>query len=359
MRLSLKQLKVSILIALLCIGSLTLFAQEQLIFAVTLIRHGDRTPTHAIKTDPHKWEIGIGELTPLGMNQENKLGAKLRTRYVDDFELLPIKYKNNEMYVRSTDFNRTIQSAESLLNGLYPLGLGPNLKNGNPALPAAYQPIPIRTLPVPMDNLLLAHDAQINRFNDMCSKYVYITEAWKAVNKNYKNKFAAWSKIFGTKIKNVKDLGAIGDNLNVRERNGVAIPSGISKIDAKLIIYLSDWLQAQQFAPKQIGNYFGNKFLVTLQKNMQKVIDSKQEYKYILYSGHDSSILPVMSALGVPLKLNPPYASHIDFELYKNETEYYVEVRFNGKTVKLPNNTKSQCKFSDFIKIVEASKPKK
>jgi len=167
------------LILLLVLVSLTsMFAKETLIFASTLIRHGDRTPTHQIKSDPHKWEIGIGELTSLGMNQHFKLGTKLRKRYVNQLKLLPVKYVNNEMYVRCTDFNRTIQSAESLLSGLYPLGLGPVLMNGNPALPAAMQAIPIRTLPVVQDDLLLAHDAHIDKFKKMCAKYVYTSKDW-------------------------------------------------------------------------------------------------------------------------------------------------------------------------------------
>jgi len=336
---------------------LNLTAEEKLIFAVTLIRHGDRTPTHDIGSDPYNWDIGKGELTALGMNQQNELGFELRKRYIDKFKLLSPKYVNNEIYARSTDFNRTIQSAESLLSGLYPLGLGPVLTNGTPALPAAYQPIPIRTLPVPLDNLLLAHDAQIDKFNNMCQKYVYSSDEWKVEESKYLGKFKNWSSIFGSNVQSIKDLLNIGDNLNVRERNGVPFPKGLSDEEAKTIIYLSDWLQAQQFKPKQIGNFFGNEFLVKLRDDMQKTINNTQQYKYILYSGHDSSILPVMSALGVPLDLNPPYASHIDFELYREDNSYYVQVLFNGNSIVLPGEDMSKCSFEDFSKIVETSKP--
>ncbi|HBM16097.1 MAG TPA: acid phosphatase [Lentisphaeria bacterium] len=336
---------------------LNLSANDKLIFAVTLIRHGDRTPTHDIKSDPYSWDIGKGELTALGMNQQNQLGAKMRERYVNSLKLLSEKYVNNQIYVRSTDFNRTIQSAESFLNGLYPLGLGPMLTNGNPALPAAYQPIPIRTLPVPMDNLLLAHDAQIDEFNKMCDKYLYSSDEWKIEESRYSGNFKKWSSIFGSKIQSIKDLQNIGDNLNVRDRNGVPFPNGLTEQEAKTIIYLSDWLQAQQFKPKEVGNFFGSEFLVKLRDDMQKAINNSQQYKYILYSGHDSSILPVLSALGVPLNLNPPYASHIDFELYKDGNYYCVQVLFNGKNLILPGEDLSRCSFENFSKIVEKSKP--
>lgn len=328
---------------------------EQLVFAVTLIRHGDRTPTHEIKSDPHDWKIGIGELTALGMSQHNLLGQKLRTRYVEKFNLLSPDYINNSIYVRSTDFNRTIQSAESLLSGLYPLGLGPKLTNGDPALPAAYQPIPIRTLPVSQDKLLLAHDAYIDKFNEMCEKYVYSENRWKNMENKYKNKFGEWSGIFGTKINTILDLFSIGDNLLVRKRNGVKMPKGLSGKDANNITWLFQWIQAQQFKPTQVGDYFGSYFLEKLKEDMIKVKENKQQYKYILYSGHDSSILPVLSALRTPLAMNPPYASHLDFEMYKDDNAYFVKVRFNDVILKLPGQIGDNYKLEDFFNIVDNS----
>jgi len=344
-----------LILSLVLISVSCLFAKEDLIFAVTLIRHGDRTPTGKIKSSPHKWKIGVGELTSLGMNQHFKLGTKLRKRYVNQLKLLPVKYINNEMYVRCTDFNRTIQSAESLLNGLYPLGLGPLLRNGDPAMPAAVQPIPLRTMPVVQDDLLLAKDAHIDKFNEMCEKYVYTDKAWIDKQNELKPNFKKWSEIFGSEINNLVDLMSIADNINVRLRNGVSLPEGLSKKDASKLIKLAEWAQAQQFKPKVIGDYLGSKFLVQLKDDMMKAVQDKQQYKYILYSGHDSSILPVMSALGVPLDFNPPYASNVCFELYKDGDNYFVKVRFNGKDVDLISGQK-QCSIDDFSKIVQKSK---
>ena len=62
----------------------------QLIYAVSLIRHGDRTPTRYISSDPLQWRQGLGQLTPLGMRQEYELGKQLRQRLVNHFHLLPV-----------------------------------------------------------------------------------------------------------------------------------------------------------------------------------------------------------------------------------------------------------------------------
>jgi lysosomal acid phosphatase len=338
---------------LLVLCSISLSAQEKLVFAVTLIRHGDRTPVHGIVSDPYKWTNGLGELTPHGMNQEYLLGTKLRKRYITQYKLLPPKYLNNSVYVRSTDFNRTIMSAESFLAAFYPLGTGPMMHNNKPALPAAQQPIPLRTLPKDQDYLLLAKDNYIKQFNKMGDKYVFTTSDWKEKNSKYSGDFERWSKIFGEQINNLRDLVPIGDNLNVRMLNDVPMPKGVSEKEAKEIIKIARWAQAQAFRPRRISCFIAKVFLDELGVNLQKAVDNKQTYKYILYSAHDSTVMPVISAIGVPLDSTPPYASNISFELFKTDENYYVNVRYNGKDIKLPDiNDAQKCSFEEFKKII-------
>ena len=53
------------------------WSQDKLIFALDLIRHGDRTPIHAIpKSPPYHW-LGEGQLTSEGMRQEYQLGMQI------------------------------------------------------------------------------------------------------------------------------------------------------------------------------------------------------------------------------------------------------------------------------------------
>ena len=73
---------------------------------------------------------GIGQLTPTGMQQTLKLGKAIRERYIEAKGFLGESYSRKEFYVRSTDYERTLMSAESVLAGLYPLGTGPLAKNG-------------------------------------------------------------------------------------------------------------------------------------------------------------------------------------------------------------------------------------
>lgn len=82
-----------------------------------------------------------GQLTEAGVGQHYRLGGYIRERYNS---LLNSTYIASEIQVRSTDFDRTLMSAQSNLAGLYPV-----LNNSSDKVPI--QPIPIHTEPVGLD----------------------------------------------------------------------------------------------------------------------------------------------------------------------------------------------------------------
>ena len=55
---------------------------------------------------------GFGMLTPTGMQQLYNLGKNLRKRYVDDMALLSRNYSREFVSVRSTNYDRTLMSAQ-------------------------------------------------------------------------------------------------------------------------------------------------------------------------------------------------------------------------------------------------------
>jgi hypothetical protein len=77
-----------------------------------------------------------GQLTAAGIEQHHRLGQYLRKRYNS---LLNSTYVANEIVVRSTDFDRTLMSAQSNLAGLYPVLNRTDDK-------VSIQPIPIHTV---------------------------------------------------------------------------------------------------------------------------------------------------------------------------------------------------------------------
>jgi len=69
---------------------------------------------------PPEHPCALGQLTPLGELQLTDTGRWFRERFVDGVGLLDKKYNSKQLLIRSTDFPRTILSAQCLLRGLYP-----------------------------------------------------------------------------------------------------------------------------------------------------------------------------------------------------------------------------------------------
>lgn len=109
-------------------------AAEKLIFSLDLMRHGDRAPIKELPKVPYTGITPLGHLTPEGIAGCYQLGTKFRQKYVTQHHLLPAAYDPKLMYVRSSDFDRTLMSAQSVLMGLYPMGTGPQLKDGKYAI---------------------------------------------------------------------------------------------------------------------------------------------------------------------------------------------------------------------------------
>jgi 2-phosphoxylose phosphatase len=95
---------------------------------------------------------------------------------------------------------------------------------------------------------------------------------------------------------------------------------------------------------------------------------SSQSHRFVLYSGHDSTIEPLADVLGVSDGRWPRYASRLIFELYlKWDTvstvrKYYVRILYNGRDVtdsvsfckgQLVDGTPGLCPLDMFIKFVE------
>ena len=94
---------------------------------------------------------GWGQLTGTGMSQHHVVGERLRKRYVYETGLLSTNYSRDEVLVRSTDYDRTMQSAQSQLMGLFPPSTGPSNMSGSEALPYWFQvPSTSTSLSIPL-----------------------------------------------------------------------------------------------------------------------------------------------------------------------------------------------------------------
>lgn len=156
-------------------------ARGELIFSHILYRHGDRAPAMAYPNDPYSdasnWPVPWGELTVRGMQQHFALGKWLRQRYGN--VLLSEQYTPNEIYIRSTDVDRTLQSSESNLAGLYP-------PHGNQVWNAdiEWQPIPVHTVAAVDDWLIGASVPECPVYDEAMQSFVTTGEFLELLNES-------------------------------------------------------------------------------------------------------------------------------------------------------------------------------
>uniref|UniRef100_A0A1I7SH47 acid phosphatase n=1 Tax=Bursaphelenchus xylophilus TaxID=6326 RepID=A0A1I7SH47_BURXY len=117
----------------------------KLIFLQALWRHGDRTPTQQFPTDKNVWPQGLGQLTVTGMKDHLILGEKLRQRYVNTVPFVSKRYVSSEIYVHSTDVNRTLTSAISNMIGFYRDAEAEKDFPSDSRWPQGFVPVPVHT----------------------------------------------------------------------------------------------------------------------------------------------------------------------------------------------------------------------
>lgn len=112
-----------ILLIVLVLG----FAQaaEKLIMVQELFRHGARYPIYPNKIDGSEYALGensVGELTTQGKSMHYLLGKAIYKMYWEKIfgqERLRNPSNNSKFYIKSTDVNRTIESCQSHLMGIF------------------------------------------------------------------------------------------------------------------------------------------------------------------------------------------------------------------------------------------------
>lgn len=309
--------------------SINTFAQETLIFAFDVIRHGDRTPLRTLPNSPYRWPEGLGQLTPIGMQQEYQRGVEFRKKYIDRSHLLSPHYNNEEMLVLSTNTDRTLMSAQSVLLGLYPLGTGPSLPDSNqPALPSHFQSIPIH---------IRAKDASFDITMDVDShhllkKFVFTQPSWQSKTEKLRPQMAKWSKVTGMKINNLHQVRHLADILHIYQLHHIAIPADLSADDVKQIIAVGNEASLTEYKTRQIADIQGTHLLKTISSYLEQASQQKTPLKYVLFSGHDSTIMSLMTELHMPLTVKPPYGANLNFALFKtSENHFLVKVTYNDQ----------------------------
>uniref|UniRef100_A0A8D8F7M6 acid phosphatase n=1 Tax=Culex pipiens TaxID=7175 RepID=A0A8D8F7M6_CULPI len=330
-------------------------SEDKLIFAHVLYRHGDRTPIDPYPNDPWKdpahWTAGWGQLTNDGKHRHLELGRWLRKRYGS---LLGATYTNNEIYVRSTDVDRTLMSAESNLAGLYP-PVGPDQWDAA----IQWQPIPVHTVPEELDEVLAAKKP-CSAFDLELKKYKH-TDEFQAYNKSLEPLYEYVTAHSGRAVDSLTSAQNIYSCLHIEELNNFTLPAWTAKVYPEPLRSIS----AKSFATKTNTPLMARLKAGPLVKEILERFRTKLHRKLKpdrsvwVYSAHDTTVANLLNTLRVFDLHNPPFAACVLLELRQPSggAEPYVSVYYKNSsaepTLLTVPNCGQRCPLSQTFKVYQ------
>ncbi len=301
-----------------------------MVYSADIVRHGARAPIQALKGS-YRWPESEGELLPVGFQELYQRGEKAKKRLVSAC-LLPVKnnagvHLNQLLRVDSSDFDRTLMSAEAFTEGLYPMS----------KMAAA---IPIHTMPQGEDTLLMGfvpwHKKEMLLLSHADKQLdVLLNQATRACP----------AQLMHANV--LKGLFSAEDALIMRHLGKRPYPAWIPSECQREMIDIFNRTWSDLYSDRVMAIQVTSHLLGLIREEARLASLGKSKMRYHLFVGHDDDIAAVMSAFGQPLTVHPPIASVISFEFYQisNDAPLTVSMRFNGQPIKWPI-CKSPCPVS-------------
>uniref|UniRef100_A0A914EN41 acid phosphatase n=1 Tax=Acrobeloides nanus TaxID=290746 RepID=A0A914EN41_9BILA len=349
---------------------------DELIYLQSVWRHGDRTPLRSAvwPTNPYQesfWiketNVGLSQLTPTGKQQHINLGKKLRDRYITDLGFVSPNYDQREIFIQSTNFARTIQSAQANMQGFYD----------------------DLNLMAPINKPGYFGPGDCKR-TEALWRYIQQTPEYQALNSNqsYQNMMTKIRSLTGEMYWDLPQIYDVQDTLYITHfvynqtagnNNEEQLLAMFPQINQTNDLYL-DWKNGIGLAPYRgldfshevpqaadgggfllrgfIGLINGKIYCRNTTSDTSAFCTWMNPLKYYAYSAHDDTIAAALASLGFKRTDytqdgTPQYTSALTFELWlDNQSNPYMRVLFKLLSVtKIPRSIgcTNNCPLNTFI----------
>ena len=356
--------------------------EDELKLVIEVCRHGTRDLLYPQYKVSSQTDLkGTGELTLVGIRQQYILGLELQNRYIHKHKLLSPSYNQHEISIQSTDSSRSIISARAQSLGLYPdtspvLTLSSQAKAVPPIhihnleqiqaslldspLPYYLDPVPIHYQMDTMDLLLKAreHCSYIKHKMSQARSTEFVLQKEEFYKKELYPKLEQILNIAQEEF-NVVKASDVYDTILCVVGNGYALHEGFDKSTLEMLVdayYVNHYdvfypdekcaRLANHFLFKEVLRYVREAFFDDVQDK-----ESRLRKKFVLFSGHDTNVIPILIQFGIYYDI-VPFSSNVIFHLFKKADsfgkapvdlemrDFYVEVKYNDKTLQMESEDK-------------------
>ena len=407
-----------IYITIILVFSLINYSKEEdkLRWAFEIFRHGARTPYSGMNSSfhdcfGHQW-IGLKELTGVGLRQHFLVGYRNQIKYIKENHLINSVYDPREVFLISTDSNRTIMSANAQVQGLYPPGTGKKLNQEKsekaipPVEPGSYEdakkkldddgyatlPNDITIMPVHSffnaDHFIQLQDKKVcpnsiniykknqerqevvDFLNQMTVKYgeklmgvlAHSEDKKIDVLKDYTKAYYIFDTVIAEYTEGIDRFDEVCQALNVTKE--VLLNDAFKFFDLDLIGKGLD--NDTDLCLHSMSPIF-DRLIKWIDAKIQKDIEGQEDYtqydipKFVMFSAHDSTCGAFMGFMravyGTEIRY-PYFATNINLELYrkgdeKKKENYYIEYIINDESMLNISYTNFVQKFNDNKKSME------
>ncbi|XP_028917679.1 2-phosphoxylose phosphatase 1 isoform X1 [Ornithorhynchus anatinus] len=267
----------------------------------------------------------MGELTQTGVVQHLRNGQLLRDIYLKKHRLLPDDWTAKHLYLETTGKSRTLQSGLALLYSLLP--------------DFDWKKINFRHQ---WSTIFCSGNCDCPMRNHYLEEEQRRQYSLRVKNSLLEKTYVEMAKIVGIPTRQLRAANPI-DSMLCHFCHNVSFPctrNGCIDLEHFKVIKTHQLEDERERRDKKL--YFkyarlaSHPILNQTVNRLQRIAGGSREEVFVLYSAHDVTLSPVLSALGISEARFPRFAARLVFELWqdgKNPSEHFVRILYNGVDV--------------------------
>ncbi|XP_033624929.1 lysophosphatidic acid phosphatase type 6-like [Asterias rubens] len=266
-----------------------------------------------------------GQLTVLGMNQSYELGTYFKKHYIEKCNFLSPEFSSNELFMRSTNINRNIKSLSCVLGGLYGDSLSTK-QNESPRIHVDHS----------STEILYPNYQHSKPLMDNFFKTVKNTDVVPGV----RHVRLQIQELLEQNEDVHLDLVSVRDGISARKVHDVPLSAVLEPL-ASVIEKAAVGITCHSLGKgTDTLQYAIGPLLQLILSNIERVTSKTCEDKMHLYAVHDTTLIPLLIAVGIFEDAWPGFCSDVIIETYQDQNgDCFIRILYLGKEKKLgPNN---------------------